>query len=208
MDCGGKKQKPALGFLSVLEDEKHGLFGGYLLLNVAGRPLEFHCTAPIRPNRAQEILYGPTLEAFLYGEQIAQTLITKAKRQAAVVYTDRLAVLAVREYVSLPVAYVFPEEQTQDASVPISCEGASRREEDGAKRGNTTRVWRHDGPHHNPPHLVDFDLGRNRLGVDHDAAADRQTIVDQVGSLGENLDLAEPFTRIHEAIREAQKAVR
>jgi hypothetical protein len=57
----------ALGFLAVVEHELHGLFGGYLLLNATGRPLEFHCTAPVRPNRAQQILYGPTLEPYLYG---------------------------------------------------------------------------------------------------------------------------------------------
>ena len=56
---------PALGFLTVLDDPQNGLFGGYLVLNMEGRPLEFHCTAPIKPNRAQEILYGPTLESFL-----------------------------------------------------------------------------------------------------------------------------------------------
>ncbi|MGW8256618.1 MAG: hypothetical protein ACWGMZ_03940, partial [Thermoguttaceae bacterium] len=62
------KTKTALGFLTIIQHEQHGLFGGYLLLNTSGRPLEFHCTAPIKPNRAQEILYGPTLESFLYGE--------------------------------------------------------------------------------------------------------------------------------------------
>ena len=43
----------ALGFLTVLEHEHLGLVGGYLILNTAGRPLEFHCTAPVKPNRAR-----------------------------------------------------------------------------------------------------------------------------------------------------------
>ena len=54
-----KVSQPVLGFLTVLEHPQHGLFGGYLLLNLAGRPVEFHCTAPVKPNRAQQILYGP-----------------------------------------------------------------------------------------------------------------------------------------------------
>ena len=41
-----------------------------MLLNLAGRPLEFHCTAPVKPNRVQQILYGPSLQPYLYGEQI------------------------------------------------------------------------------------------------------------------------------------------
>ena len=69
----------SLGFLTVVEHAELGLLGGYLLLNAAGRPLEFHCTAPVKPNRAQEILYGPTLKPFLYGEQIGQTLLTRSK---------------------------------------------------------------------------------------------------------------------------------
>src|SRR6266404_1210747 len=53
----------AVGFLTVVSSEPHGLVGGYLVLNALGRPLEFHCTAPVKPNRAQEILYGATLQS-------------------------------------------------------------------------------------------------------------------------------------------------
>src|SRR5574340_381182 len=95
--------KPALGFLTVVEHPQHGLFGGYLVLNLAGRPLEFHCTAPVKPNRAQEILYGPTLESYLYGEQIGQTLLAKATAEPLVVCTDLEPMLAVREFVPTPV---------------------------------------------------------------------------------------------------------
>ncbi len=89
MKTSDPKSKPALGFLTVIEDPQQGLFGGYLVLNMAGRPLEFHCTAPIQPNRAQQILYGPTLQPYLFGEQIAQTLFTKAKTQPLVLLADR-----------------------------------------------------------------------------------------------------------------------
>ena len=90
------KHRPALGFLTVVEHPQHGLFGGYLLLNLAARPLEFHCTTPIKANRAQEILYGPTLEAYLYGEQIGSTLLGQSKIEPLAVFTDRPPVLAVR----------------------------------------------------------------------------------------------------------------
>ena len=58
----GDKRSAAIGFYTVVPHEQHGLFGGLLVLNHNGRPLEFHCTAPLKPNRAQEILYGATLE--------------------------------------------------------------------------------------------------------------------------------------------------
>src|SRR4051794_7383154 len=97
---------PCLGFLTVLENADLGCVGGYLLLNAAGRPLEFHCTAPIRPNRTQEILYGPTLRPFLYGEQIGQTLLKKSKVTPIVVCTDSEPALAVREFSDCPVVWV------------------------------------------------------------------------------------------------------
>ncbi len=104
MESDKHNSKPAIGFLTVIDHPQHGLFGGYLVLNLAGRPLEFHCTAPIKPNRAQQILYGPTLESFLYGEQIGSTLLGHAKTSPLVVCTDREPVLSLRELVDVPVA--------------------------------------------------------------------------------------------------------
>src|SRR5580704_9428761 len=100
------KSLSALGFLTVVPHEQHGLFGGLLVLDSGGRPLEFHCTAPLKTNRAQEILFGPTLEPYLYGEQIGQTLVLAARQKPAVLCTDQLAMLAVRQHVDIPVALV------------------------------------------------------------------------------------------------------
>lgn len=44
-----------------------------------GRPLEFHCTEPVRPSRAQEILFGATLREHVCGEQIGAALLAKTK---------------------------------------------------------------------------------------------------------------------------------
>jgi len=96
----------SIGFLTVIEQPAHGLFGGYLLLNAAGRPLEFHCTAPVQPNRAQQILYGPTLESFLYGEQIGATLVEKSGQQPVVVLVDLPPMMHVRQHIKSPAALV------------------------------------------------------------------------------------------------------
>ena len=50
-----------LGFLTAIHLEHRGHVAGLLVTNKYGRPLEFQCTAPVRPNRTQELLYGPTL---------------------------------------------------------------------------------------------------------------------------------------------------
>lgn len=101
--------KPTLGFLTAVEHPEHGLFGGYLVLTMVGRPLEFHCTLPIKPNRAQEILYGPTLDEFLHGEQIGQALLRESRHRPRVVLTDRRPMLAAREFADAPMALVFDD---------------------------------------------------------------------------------------------------
>ncbi|TWT97068.1 hypothetical protein Pla108_28450 [Botrimarina colliarenosi] len=73
-------QRPAtFGYLLVVEDSLHGFTGGLLVICDRGRPLEFHCTEPVQPSRAQQILFGPTLRDFVCGEQIGGALLAKTK---------------------------------------------------------------------------------------------------------------------------------
>ena len=182
MAADNASARPALGFLTVLDHPEHGLFGGYLLLSLTGRPLEFHCTAPVKPNRAQQILYGPTLESFLYGEQIGFTLLEQAKIAPLVVCTDREPVLSVRDLVATPVVLVVSGENPGDG-VAEALPSSSNR-------------------------LVTFDLGRNRLAVHERTEGDRPLIFQRLAEVAQSLDLAEPFGRIREAIEEAQQAAR
>lgn len=192
MTNGDTSSQGALGFLTVLEHEQQGLVGGYLILNTAGRPLEFHCTAPVKANRAQQILFGPTLDSYLYGEQIGQTLLAKGSVTPLAVCTDVERALSVRPYVSLPVALVLPDE-----TPPGEAPQAAQREQ----------TWRVDRPHRAVAHLHAFELGRNRLAVSADCQADRQTISGRLENLA-GFDLNEPFERIREAIEEAHKVAR
>src|SRR5262245_14167997 len=112
MSSAPANSTPCLGFLTAVENPDLGIAGGYLLLNAAGRPLEFHCTAPVKPTRTQEILYGPTLKPFLLGEQIGQTLLSKSKLTPVVVCTDREEMLAAGEANRLPVMLVPPPGDT------------------------------------------------------------------------------------------------
>ena len=195
MEKTSSKAKSLVGFLTVVEHPQHGLFGGYLILNLAGRPIEFHCTAPVKPNRAQQILYGPTLDSFLYGEQIGATLLGHAKSTPIAICTDREPVLALAELTDLPVAMVLPSDEmagTGPTSVPPG--------------GQT--VFRLDAAHRQGPRLVTFELGRNRLAIANSSENARQELTERLSGAAGSLDLWEPFTRIREAIEEAQQAVR
>src|SRR3972149_9800270 len=96
------------GYLSAVESAEHGYFGGYLLVSPLGRPGEFHCAAPIRPSRAQEILYGPTLQPYLLGEQIAGTLLANAQTKPKIILTDQPSVLCHRAKFDVPIVYLVP----------------------------------------------------------------------------------------------------
>jgi hypothetical protein len=50
-----------------------------------------------------------------------------------------------------------------------------------------------------------FAFGGNRLAIPAAAASDATVIVERLAARGVSLDLAEPFDRIREAIREAQR---
>lgn len=178
------KSKCALGFLTVVEHPEHGLCGGYLVLNRSGRPLEFHCTTPVRPNRAQEILYGATLKPFLFGEQIGQALLSKSKLTPLVICTDQEPALAVADYSEVPVALV-----VASGTLP------------GARRI--------DAPHASIATMHRIPVGSAELalaGAAPDACA--RLAERLVAELGQGFDFAEPFARIREAIEEAQRALR
>ena len=158
------------GYLSAVESAEHGFFGGYLLVSPLGRPVEFHCTAPIRPSRAQQILYGPTLQPYLLGEQIAGTLLAKAQTKPQIILTDQSSVLCHRAKLSFPLVYLLP------ANEPASTKG---------------------------PHTLLVSGHAIELAVGYEN--DRDSVIALLTTLANQVELAEPFERIHEAIREAQR---
>jgi len=200
MTASGSKSLAAIGFLTVMEHPQHGLFGGYLVLNSTGRPLEFHCTAPTKPNRAQEILYGPTLRPYLFGEQIGYALWSKAKLKASCVFTDCEPVLALRDLVECPVVLIQQEEETQGLSLHTeSANGLRDDRETAAPRGRSSD---HEGA---VAGRFVFSLGVFQASLPNRHSSDQQTVAACWRECAETLDLLEPFDRIRDAIEEAQR---
>jgi hypothetical protein len=102
-----------LGFLAVVETDAGGLVGGLLVTNKLGRPLEFQCTTPVRPNRTQEILYGPTLRPFLCSELIGRTLMERLQVQPHLLLIDQPDLLPLREQIRQPIACVIAPNETR-----------------------------------------------------------------------------------------------
>jgi hypothetical protein len=106
MSVDSGKELFRLGFLTAIEVPERGYVGGLLVTNQFGRPLEFQCTAPLKPNRTQEILYGPTLVPYLLSDLIGRTLIEKVGVKPHLVLTERQELIGLRELVEIPVACV------------------------------------------------------------------------------------------------------
>jgi hypothetical protein len=109
---------PYLGFLTVRQ-EAGGYVGGYLVTNIWGRPLEFRLSAPVQPNRVQQILYANTLAEYLCGEVIGKALVEKTATPIRIVLTDTIHALSLRRCVDVPVIWVAPlaEELTAPGEV-------------------------------------------------------------------------------------------
>ena len=163
------------------------------MLNRAGRPLEFHCTAPVRPGRAQEILYGPTLRPYLYGEQIGRALLDKGKAVTGIVFTDVPPVLALREWTDRPIVCIPPRES--DATADVAGDSDSRLRFDD----------RHPSPQPLGLRLFRFAVGGRELVVPETHQGDSEPIQRNWGQYISEADLHEPFERIREAIDEARR---
>ncbi|TWT87334.1 hypothetical protein Mal64_28720 [Pseudobythopirellula maris] len=150
-----------VGYLLAEGEDDQGRTGAYLLVSSRGRPLEFHCTAPVRASRAQEILFGPTLRDYIDGELIAGALVAKARLTPGVVVVADKALaepVAARGWAAVCVTPDAPEGQASD--VPA-------KSVQGEPLPEAVRAL--------------------------------------LETLRGSVDLAEPFERIREAIREARR---
>lgn len=171
-----------IGFCTVRLHGEHGFFGGYLILNTHARPLEFHCTLPVKPSRAQEILYGKTLPDFVCGEQIAKALTSKAKLTPQLVLTDCAAVLALSHVSDQLVA-----------CLPVT----------PAQPGAATTI-----PSVERERLKAIQLGEHSALVLRDDLHVEEQLCELWQELDLTMDINEPFQRIAEALLEAHPVMK
>ncbi|RIK73299.1 MAG: hypothetical protein DCC67_18060 [Planctomycetota bacterium] len=183
MDAPTSKALPAFGFLTVLESAGHGLFGGYLVLSPQGRPLEFRCTTPVVATRAQEILYGPTLQPYLLGEVIGPALLNGAELPVAALLTDQrdmlgLALVRHEELLLIEPLQRREAEPSRELALPSS-----------PAVGGASAV-----------------LGGCRVTAAATSVLSAESLHALLEPLTAHVYLAEPFDRIRAALLEAQQA--
>ena len=165
-----------LGFLTVLH-ETNGYLGGYLVTNNWGRPLEFRLSSAVQPNRIQQILYARTLESYICGDLIGKALVEKVSTTAQCIFTDCETVLNLRLCVEVPVVCLHVDgPRCQIADAGPTANGEL---EQGHKEWPAVCHPRFPG--------------------------DAETVRELFDRLDGSFDLAEPFSRIREAMCEARK---
>ncbi|WP_347243896.1 hypothetical protein [Thermogutta sp.] len=200
-DKVGTRSSLRLGFFTAVPLADGGYVGGYLILNGVGRPIEFHCTTPVRPTRAQEILYGPTLKPYLLGEQMAPALIAKAKSGVEIVFVSEWEALTLSQVVEQPVVLVVSPETTEavDCGLVASaasggrCPSATGAPFVGAALLECGAI----------PACRSLQIGRNTLLIPESSRETLTQVQEFLSPWAEAFDLLEPFGRIRAALEEA-----
>ncbi len=179
----GNHDQFRLGFLTAVEDAERGYVGGLLITNRFGRPLEFQCTAPVKPNRTQQILYGPTLRPYVLGELIGRTLLEKVGVKPHLVLVESLDLLDLRAATSTPVVSLVSSVKTSKT-----------------KKAEETEDGENGQPEKNLPNSM--RLG-NEAVVFHSSHDEDRTEIEKFAKLvPSDADLREPFERVREALEE------
>lgn len=106
-----------IAYYTVVDDNRTGWTGGLLVLSGSGRPIEFQCTLPVRPSRAHEILFGPTLRDHLIGDVIGSLLVKKVRTPISLLCCDQPEALKIEAVVGFPVGLVVEAAETEEGPI-------------------------------------------------------------------------------------------
>ena len=87
-------------------DNGEAIRGAILVIDEYGKPLEFRCTAPVRPTALQRTLYGTSLLPHVLTELIGAPLISSVREKPQLILIADEAYFDVRHKVSAPVIRV------------------------------------------------------------------------------------------------------
>lgn len=184
MSESGQEKQLRLGFLETIEIDGRGHIGGLLVTNLSGRPLEFQCTTPVRPNRTQEILFGDALRPWLLGELIGSTLLERVSIKPGLVITSDPSLLELQNHTTIPVALA--EEQSRSGP---------RKENDNTAAGEVM------------PTTHSVRVGNSLLRFHHGHSRNAESLERQQHLVPESANLQEPLERVREALAETVRTV-
>lgn len=213
MPVNDSNSSSILGYLTFVQISDHGIVGGYLLVNQRARPIEFHCTAPIKTTRAQQILYGSTLRSELLCDQIGQALLSQTKQKVSLLLTDEPESAGLRQLTSIPFALFAnvdvdqcdePERQgVTETTRPV--ELATVIPPSGHPKSSTSNKSL-IGEDDEVNSEWTFEYAGYQFTNAPEFPEDQEPLRKVLMSVAHGWDLAEPLQRIRAAIQEAQRA--
>ena len=97
-------EQATIGFLGYREFEEGKVYRGAILVTDEwGKPLEFRCTAPVRPTQLQRMLYGKSLLPHILTELIGAPLMASIREKPQFILITDEAYFDVRHKASAPV---------------------------------------------------------------------------------------------------------
>lgn len=85
-----------VAFVTLTEVDDGVLRGGILVTDSSGKPVEFRCTSPIRPNTVQRTLYGGTLMPHIAVELVGAPLLKAVQASPGIVLVQQEEFLSLR----------------------------------------------------------------------------------------------------------------
>ncbi len=168
------------GFLaySKLRAEE-GYHAGLLVTDPHGKPVEFRCTTPVRPNDVQRVLYGATLMPYILQELFALPLIRALRSSPRMVVVAEEEFLGARPASPVPLLWARRQGESLQATdeVDRASEGASG--------------------------LLDSPAGRYRaviLAVHPQYREELSGLQEELRPLFARMDIIEPFDRVRRAL--------
>ncbi len=96
--------KVVIGFLGYREYEDGGAYRGAILITDEwSKPIEFRCTAPVRPTALQRTLYGKSLLPHILSELIGEPLVGSVREKPELIFITADAYFDLRCKISIPV---------------------------------------------------------------------------------------------------------
>ena len=156
-------------------DSAHRL--GALVVDQRGIPREFRCTAPVRPNAIQTLLYGGTLQRHMLVTVMGAPLVNQLKERYSLLATSEPELLGLRGRLDCPVVWL-------------------RRQGEASALGKGLVAADAES-------LIPHPGGRFEAAVmecAHGFSEDQSTAHQILTAAAANMDVLEPFERVQRAL--------
>lgn len=219
-------KESAIGFISALQYEGAWL-GGLLLTDSRGKPIEFHCTAPVKVSHSHQILFGPTIDSFVLADNVAPKLMAAVKTEPSIVCTDLIEMTAA-DAGNGGVVLVVGLEPSPATNPPVcgpkihrvfdegnSGQSNDRNDEGPGEQLNDQISLEQEQENHcigsasserqlrRLDSLDQFAIGEQKFAIEKGAESRRNEMIAQLRQFANEIDLTEPFERIQNAIQQS-----